>query len=136
MLSSGNYNAINRKAYTDIGLLTCNEDFGADVNALFNILTGSSTWSDAKLYTPETLSSMFRKFMVSPITAREAIMRLIDREIQKSTPKTPGRIIAKLKCYTDPGIIHKLIRGVTGWSSESDLINEGYLLFYARGAGL
>jgi polyphosphate kinase len=123
-VSSGNYNAITAKQYTDIGLLTCNEDFGADVNALFNILTGSSTWSDAKRYTPETLASMFRKFMVSPVTAREAIMRLIDREIQKSTAKAPGRIIAKLNAVTDPGIIHKLYEASQA-GVQIDLIARG-----------
>jgi polyphosphate kinase len=123
-LSSGNYNAVTAKQYTDIGLFTCNEDFGADVTALFNILTGSSTWSDAKRYTPESIASMFRKFIVSPVTAREAIMRLIDREIQKSTLAAPGRIIAKLNAITDPGIIHKLYEASQA-GVQIDLITRG-----------
>jgi polyphosphate kinase len=36
------------------------------------------------------------------------LLSLIDREIQKSTPKMPGRIIAKLNALVDPRIIRKL----------------------------
>jgi len=35
-----------------MGLLTCNEDFGADVTALFSVLTGSNKWDDAKVIHP------------------------------------------------------------------------------------
>jgi polyphosphate kinase len=34
-LSSGNYNAFTARGYTDIGLLTCDEDITADVTELF-----------------------------------------------------------------------------------------------------
>jgi polyphosphate kinase len=85
-VSSGNYNISTARQYTDIGLLTCDNDFGSDVSALFNILTGFNSWSNAN-FTDKTVASMFHKFMISPVTTRETMLRLIEREIQKSTSK-------------------------------------------------
>jgi polyphosphate kinase len=107
-VSTGNYNTLTAKMYTDIGLLTCNPEFGNDVSALFNVLTGFNSWSSGDIFTAETLASMFHKFMISPVTTRDCMLRLIDREIKKSTPKIPGRIIAKFNALVDTGIIAKL----------------------------
>jgi polyphosphate kinase len=107
-LSSGNYNTVTAKIYTDVSLFTCHPDFGNDVSALFNVLTGFNSWTGGDLLTAETVASMFRKFMISPVTTQETILRLIDREIQKSSPKTPGRIIAKMNALVDTKIIRKL----------------------------
>ena len=107
-LSSGNYNTVTAKIYTDLGLFTCHPDFGNDVSALFNVLTGFNSWTGGDLLTAETVASMFRKFMISPVTTQETILRLIDREIQKSTPKMPGRIIAKMNALVDTKVIRKL----------------------------
>jgi polyphosphate kinase len=107
-VSSGNYNTATSKIYTDIGLLTCHSDFGNDVSALFNVLTGFNSWSGGDLPTAETVASMFRKFIISPVMTQEKILDLIDREIQKSTSKLPGRIIAKMNALVDTKIIRKL----------------------------
>ena len=107
-LSSGNYNTATAKIYTDIGLLTCHPDFGKDVSALFNVLTGFNSWTGGNLPTVETVTSMFRKFIISPIMTQEKILHLIDREIQKSSSKLPGRIIAKMNALVDTKIIRKL----------------------------
>jgi len=107
-VSSGNYNTVTAKIYTDIGLLTCNPDFGNDVSALFNVLTGFNSWTGGDLPTAQTVASMFRRFMISPVTTQETLLRLIDQEIQKSTTKVPGRIIAKMNALVDTKIIRKL----------------------------
>jgi polyphosphate kinase len=107
-VSTGNYNTTTAKIYTDLGLLTCDPEFGNDVSALFNVLTGFNSWCSGDIFTAETLASMFHKFMISPVTTRDTMLRLIDREIKKSTPKTPGRIICKLNALVDTGIIDKL----------------------------
>jgi polyphosphate kinase len=107
-VSTGNYNTVTAKIYTDIGLFTCDPDFGNDVSALFNVLTGFNSWTGGDLPTTQTEASMFRKFMLSPVTTQETILRLIDREIQKSTAKTPGRIIAKMNALVDTKVIRKL----------------------------
>jgi polyphosphate kinase len=107
-VSTGNYNTVTAKIYTDLGLFTCHPDFGNDVSALFNVLTGFNSWTGGDLLTAETVASMFRKFMISPVTTQETILRLIDREIQKSTAKMPGRIIAKMNALVDTKAIRKL----------------------------
>jgi polyphosphate kinase len=107
-VSTGNYNTMTAKIYTDIGLFTCHPDFGNDVSALFNVLTGFNSWTGDDLPTAETVASMFRKFMISPVTTQETLLRLIDREIQKSTRKMPGRILAKMNALVDTKIIRKL----------------------------
>jgi polyphosphate kinase len=106
-VSSGNYNAVTAKIYTDIALFTCNPDFGNDVSALFNVLTGFNSWTGGEL-PAQTVVSMLRKFMISPVTTQETLVRLIDREIQKSTSKAPGRIIGKMNALIDSRIIRKL----------------------------
>ena len=39
-LGTGNYNPTTARLYTDIGLLTCQPEFGEDATKLFNLLTG------------------------------------------------------------------------------------------------
>jgi polyphosphate kinase len=107
-VSTGNYNTVTAKIYTDFGLLTCHPDFGNDVSALFNVLTGFNSWSGGDLPTAQTVASMFRKFMISPVTTQDTILGLIDREIQKSASKNPGRIIAKMNALVDTRVIRKL----------------------------
>jgi polyphosphate kinase len=61
-MSTGNYNDQTAKLYTDIGLFTCRESFGADISALFNYLTGYSmvpTWK--KMRRTFALRSFFNK---------------------------------------------------------------------------
>ena len=41
-LGTGNYNPATARIYTDLGLLTCDDDLGADATELFNQLTGYS----------------------------------------------------------------------------------------------
>lgn len=107
-VSTGNYNATTAKLYTDIGLFTCDNDFGNDVSALFNVLTGFNSWVSGDMLTAQTVASMFRIFTISPVNAQEKIHWLIDREIEKSTPEKPGRIIAKMNALSDTKTIRKL----------------------------
>ncbi len=107
-VSTGNYNIVTSKIYTDLGLFTCDPSFGNDVSSLFNVLTGFNSWSGGNTFTPETVASMFHKFMISPVTTQQTLLRLIDREIQKTTPKSPGRIIAKMNALVDTKIVRKL----------------------------
>lgn len=41
-LGTGNYNDSTAKLYTDMGLLTANDQFGMDASAFFNLLSGYS----------------------------------------------------------------------------------------------
>jgi polyphosphate kinase len=123
-LSTGNYNTITAKIYTDLGLLTCNPDFGNDVSALFNVLTGFNSWTSGDMLTPETVASMFRVLMVSPVTTQDAIHKLIDREIEKSKSGISGRIIAKMNALVDTKTIRKLYEASRA-GVQIDLIVRG-----------
>src|SRR5674476_977236 len=73
-LSTGNYNVATAKLYTDIGMFTDDEDICADVSDIFNYLTGYSKQTD------------FRKLIVAPISMREKILALVNREIENLIP--------------------------------------------------
>jgi len=111
-LSTGNYNNITAKLYTDLGLFTSNTDFGVDASAMFNDLSG---YSDP----PE-----WRKLEAAPTGLRRKFCDMIRREIEKHTPQRPGRIIAKMNSLTDEGIITALYEASCA-GVQIDLIVRG-----------
>ncbi|MGD2136554.1 MAG: polyphosphate kinase 1, partial [Gemmatimonadales bacterium] len=66
-LSTGNYNQVTARVYTDLGLFTADPDFGEDATALFNLLTGYSR------------VERWRRLQVAPMELRTQVVELIDR---------------------------------------------------------
>ncbi|MDR0387135.1 MAG: polyphosphate kinase 1 [Treponema sp.] len=97
-LSTGNYNHRTAKLYEDICLFTAREDIAFDAGLLFNMITGYSA-----------ISSM-RKLTIAPITLKDRLIELIDREARRSSRENPGRIMAKMNALADPGVIRALYR--------------------------
>ncbi len=97
-VATGNYNASSAKIYTDLGILTDDEDICADVTDLFNVMTGCGR-VDA-----------YRKILVSPNTLRPSLMKLIDDEIRLHQEHGNGHIILKCNQLVDGGIIAELYR--------------------------
>lgn len=97
-LSTGNYNQITARIYTDIGYFTAREDFGKDAINLFNFLTG---YSQCKTW---------KQLAVAPLTLQPRLLELIEREIELHTEDNPGEIIAKLNALVDEKIIRALYR--------------------------
>lgn len=95
-LSTGNYNATTARIYSDIGLLTCRTDLGADASELFNRLTG---------YAPK---AAYHKLLVAPEHLRERFDQLIRREIEHAREGRPARLIFKMNALVDPKIIRRL----------------------------
>ena len=108
-IGTGNYNPKTARIYTDLGLLSCSDELGADLTDLFNYLTG---YSRQKAY---------RQLLIAPITLRERMLALIQQE---ATHGHNGRIIAKMNSLVDPGIIHALYRASQAGVSI-DLIVRG-----------
>ena len=54
-LSTGNYNPVTARFYTDVGLLTCRPAFGEDAANLFNLLTGICQFQGTKKFAGRTL---------------------------------------------------------------------------------
>ncbi len=73
-LGSGNYNASTARQYTDLGLLTCNDEIGADVSELFNVLTGYSDQID------------YRTLVVAPGKLRQTL----SERLSQRCPVGPG----------------------------------------------
>jgi len=92
-LGTGNYNSKTSTLYTDIGLLTVNEDFGQDLVELFNYLTGFSKQQN------------FRKLLVAPVTLRRGMEDRIRREIDHAKAGRGGHLRAKMNSLVDPAII-------------------------------
>jgi polyphosphate kinase len=97
-LGTGNYNPSTARIYTDLGLFTANPEIGADVSALFNLLTGYSqgyTW---------------RKLVVSPVDLHRRTIELIDEQAELARRGKPSRIFAKLNSLVDHVVIDALYR--------------------------
>lgn len=110
--STGNYNEKTASLYTDISLLTADTDMAYDASAFFNFLTGFSV-------EPE-----WRKISISPDGIREKLVQLIDNEIKKHNPKSPGRIICKMNAIVHPQVIEKLYEASNA-GVQIDLIVRG-----------
>lgn len=95
-LSTGNYNSVTAQLYTDIGMLTCDPDIGADCSDLFNFLTGYSA------------KTKYRKLLVAPISLRERLQGLILREIELHKASGGGHIILKMNSLVDKKMIQAL----------------------------
>ncbi len=97
-LGTGNYNASTARLYTDLGMLTCDEDIGNDAVALFDQLTGYE--GDVR----------YRKLLVAPNYLRARLAELIEREIAHAEQGRPARIIAKVNSLDHPKMIKLLYR--------------------------
>lgn len=111
-LGTGNYNATTARIYTDMGLLTCRPDIGADVSELFNFLTGYSR------------QRQYRKLLVAPIALRDRLQALIEREIAHARAGRPARLIFKLNALVDPSITD-LLYSASQAGVQIDLIVRG-----------
>jgi polyphosphate kinase len=95
-LGTGNYNPTTARIYSDYGLLTADEDLGADATDLFNYLTGLSR------------QRRYRKLIVSPFNLHEWSINMIKKEIANAALGRPARIVAKMNALTDTRIIKAL----------------------------
>lgn len=95
-LGTGNYNDSTAKLYTDIGLMTANDEFGSDASAFFNLLSGYSE------------PPVWNKLVMAPLGLREKIYALIDNEIAMVRAGREGHIIAKMNSLIDQPVIQKL----------------------------
>ncbi len=111
-LGTGNYNPATSDHYTDMALLTADEDIGADVSDLFNYLTGYSK------------QRRWRKLWVAPDSLRGRLMEAIERETALAAAGERGRIVAKMNALVDPEVIRALY-GASQAGVDVDLIVRG-----------
>jgi polyphosphate kinase len=97
-IGTGNYNPKTARLYTDLGLLSCRPELGADVTDLFNVLTGLSR------------QRTFRRLLVAPHSLRSRFLELVDREIEHAALGHDARIVVKLNAIVDQPSIEALYR--------------------------
>nr|VFK16779.1 MAG: polyphosphate kinase [Candidatus Kentron sp. LPFa]VFK23177.1 MAG: polyphosphate kinase [Candidatus Kentron sp. LPFa] len=97
-IGTGNYHADTARLYSDLGIMTNDEDICQDLTELFNFLTGYSA--------PLT----YRKILAAPYTLKRGLLDKIDREINKHTPDSPGLIQFKMNALEDFDITKALYR--------------------------
>jgi polyphosphate kinase len=97
-LSTGNYNDRTARLYSDIGLMTTDQEFAVDASSFFNLLTGYSQ------------DVGWERFAISPTGLRTRIEQLIEREIESSTREQPGLIMAKVNSLHDRPMCQALYR--------------------------
>ena len=124
-LGTGNYNDSTAKLYTDLGLMTANDEFGSDASAFFNLLSGYSE------------PPVWNKLVMAPLGLREKIYALIENEIAMVCAGKEGHIIAKMYSLIDQPVIQKLyeasaagvhidliVRGICGLRTGIEGISE------------
>lgn len=111
-LGTGNYNDVTARLYTDMGLFTCKESYGADASALFNCLSG---YGDAP---------NFYKLTMAPTGLRKKFLMLIQREKELALRGKKAKIIAKMNSLLDPEITRALYDASCA-GVEIDLIVRG-----------
>ncbi len=92
-IGTGNYNPKTARIYEDLGLLTADDDIGADLTDLFNHLTGYAMPGD------------YRKLLVAPHWLRK---RIVDRIREQAALGRDGHILMKINHLVDPEIIDEL----------------------------
>lgn len=95
-LGTGNYHPRTARLYTDFGLLTCNEEIGADVNEVFKQLTG--------LGRAQTLHHLWQ----APFSLQPNIVAAIRAEAAAAREGKRARIIAKMNSLLEPETIATL----------------------------
>ncbi|MEM8829872.1 MAG: polyphosphate kinase 1 [Cyanobacteria bacterium P01_G01_bin.19] len=111
-VGTGNYNPKTAKIYTDLGLLSCRQELGADLTDLFNFLTG---YSQQKSY---------RKLLVAPVSLRDRMVEMINREAENCRQGKTARIVAKMNSLVDREVIQTLYLASQA-GVEIDLIVRG-----------
>lgn len=95
---TGNYNESTARLYSDLSLLTCNEQLGADASQFFNSVTGL------------TRLMHFRRLFPSPAMMKEKLLALIGAETQRAAQGERAEIRAKMNSLNDRDIMEALDR--------------------------
>lgn len=95
-VGTGNFNAKTAKLYTDMALLTSNEEIGRDAAMFFRNMGISN------------LFGSYAHLLVAPVNLKKQLLDLIQQEIDKVARGENGRILLKMNSLTDRELIDKL----------------------------
>jgi polyphosphate kinase len=112
-LGTGNYHPKTAQLYTDLGLLTADDQITSDVVRLFNMITGLST------------GQHYNQLVVAPEHMRNRFMDLIENEIANARAGKTAHIYAKMNSMEDRMITEKLYEASQA-GVQIDLIVRGF----------
>ncbi len=95
---TGNYNEVTSRLYSDVSLLTCDPELGADATTFFNAITGASH------------PLKYHKISAAPTTLRTRLQDLIEAEIARKREGQKAEIAVKVNSLVDPQLIDALYR--------------------------
>jgi polyphosphate kinase len=95
---TGNYNERTARLYSDVGYMTCREEYAADASAFFNSITGFSRVLP------------FLKIEAAPVGLKARLIELIENETERQKQGQKGLIRAKVNSLSEPDIIQALYR--------------------------
>ncbi len=111
-LSTGNYNPVTARLYTDLGMLTADPDITADISDLFNLLTGYAR------------PPKWRSIMTAPQGLKDRMLELIEAERREAEEGRPARILAKMNSLVDREVIKSLLQACRA-GVDVDLVVRG-----------
>jgi polyphosphate kinase len=95
-VSSGNFNEMTARIYTDHGLFTADTRITREIRKVFDYLAG------------ERYPGRLEHLLVAPFNMRQRFVAMIDEEIRNATSGMRASIILKLNNLEDPAMIQKL----------------------------
>lgn len=97
-VGTGNYHPKTARTYEDLGLLTADQEVGADLSDLFNRLSGYSR------------RESYRRLLVAPTSLRDGLVNRIHQEITHHRSGQPAHIAFKINSLVDETVVDALYR--------------------------
>ncbi|MDZ5457453.1 polyphosphate kinase 1 [Azohydromonas lata] len=111
-LSTGNYNARTARLYTDLGCLTADPELAADVDAVFQQLTG------------QVELGRLHRLLAAPFALQAAMLDHLVQVTQAAFAGLPARVVVKCNALTDPLLIDALVMASRA-GARIDLVIRG-----------
>lgn len=97
-LSTGNYNSVTAKQYTDLAVITANADIGNDARKFFDSVALGK------------VPTGFKRLLSAPIQLHRRLLALIEGETEAARRGEKTRIVAKVNALVDEEVIEALYR--------------------------
>ncbi|MDO5558827.1 MAG: polyphosphate kinase 1 [Oscillospiraceae bacterium] len=121
-IGTGNYNEKTSELYTDLSLMTANEDIACEALDVFNALSLGH------------LVDHTEHLLVSPLCLQNKVIKMIDEEIKEALLGNPAYIGIKINSLSDRLIIEKLIEASKA-GVKTELIIRGLCCLISRVPG-
>ncbi len=116
-IGTGNYHAGTARAYSDLGLLTCDTDIGNDLTEFFNFLTLG--------YAP---ARRYKKLLPSPRILKKTLLEHIKEEIDHQVKGNGGLIQMKTNALTDQEVMMALYQASQAGVKVDLIVRDSCLL--------